>query len=251
MCRTSQQDGVVPSGQSRQWFSTTHWTVVVAAGRDSSPAAQVALDNLCRAYWYPLYAYVRRRGYDAEQAKDLTQEFFARLVEKKQLASVDRCKGKFRSWLLGVANHFLAHEWTKAHAQKRGSQPPFSLDEADAEERYRLEPATAAMAESLYDRRWALTVLDAAANRLHAEYEASGAMKLYDGIKPFVSTAGTEVSYADVSQRLGISLGAVKSAIHRLRLRYQELIREEIAPTVTTPAEIDEEIRYLLTVLRD
>lgn len=209
------------------------------------------MENLCRDYWYPLYAYVRRRGHDPEDAKELTQEFFAQLLAKRLLAGVDPRKGRFRSWLLGVMNHFLAHEWARVSAQKRGgAQPTFSLDETDAEDRYRMEPVDERSPEKIFDRRWAFTVLDQAAVRLHEEYEVADKGQLYASLKDFVSTDGTMLSYEEVSQRLGLSQSAVKSAIHRLRQRYQELIREEIAQTVTTAAEVDEEIRYLLTVIR-
>src|SRR6185503_7777585 len=145
----------------------THWSVVLNAGDSVSPQAGAALDNLCRSYWYPLYAYVRRRGNDPDAARDLTQEFFAQLLAKRLLAGVDPTKGKFRSWLLGVMNHFLAHEWARASAQKRGGgQSAFSLDEASAEDRYRFEPIDNSTPEKIYDRRWAFTVLDQAAARL-------------------------------------------------------------------------------------
>jgi RNA polymerase sigma-70 factor (ECF subfamily) len=221
------------------------------AGDTVSPHAGAALNSLCQSYWYPLYAYVRRKGHSPEAAKDLTQEFFAQLLAKRLLAGVDRNKGKFRSWLLGVMNHFLAHEWAKATAQKRGGgQPLFSLDETDPEDRYRLEPADNASPEKLFDRRWAFTLLERAAVRLREEYEAAGKSAVYSALKPFVSTEGTALSYEEAARQLGLSTSAAKSAIHRLRQRYQELIREEIAQTVTTTTEIDEEIRYLLAVIR-
>jgi RNA polymerase sigma factor (sigma-70 family) len=234
-----------------QWFATTHWSVVLSAGDTSSPQAGAALEDLCKTYWYPLYAYVRRRGHDAEAAKELTQEFFALLLGKRLLAGVDPTRGKFRSWLLGVMNHFLAHEWARSRAQKRGGgQPVFSLDEARAEERYELEPIDESTPEKIFDRRWALTVLDQAAVRLRGEYEGARKGEVYGSLKGFVSADGDPVSYEQAAQLLGISQSAVKSAIHRLRQRYQELIREEISQTVTTEAEVDEEIRYLLAVIR-
>jgi RNA polymerase sigma factor (sigma-70 family) len=237
--------------QPKGWFTTTHWSVVVAAGDTQSPQAGAALDNLCRGYWYPLYAYVRRRGHDAETARDLTQEFFALLLAKRLLAGVDPTKGRFRSWLLGVMNHFLAHEWARVRAQKRGGgQPAFSLDDAAADERYRLEPAEESTPETIFDRRWAFTVLDQAAARLRGEYETAGKGALYSTLKGFVSAESQPVSYEEAARHLGLSQGAVKSAIHRLRQHYQELIRDEIAQTVTSPAEIDDEIRYLLAVIR-
>lgn len=237
--------------QVKGWFTTTHWSVVLTAGDSQSPQAGAALDRLCRSYWYPLYAYVRRRGHDAETAKELTQEFFALLLGKHLLAGVDPTKGKFRSWLLGVMNHFLAHEWAKVRAQKRGGgQPAFSLDDAVADERYRLDPADESTPEKIFDRRWAFTVLDQAATRLREEYEAAGKGALYPTLKGFVSAESQPVSYEEAARHLGLSPGAVKSAIHRLRQRYQELIRDEIAQTVTSAAEVDEEIRYLLAVIR-
>jgi RNA polymerase sigma-70 factor (ECF subfamily) len=232
-------------------FVTTHWTVVLAAGHHESSQAAQALEQLCRIYWYPLYAYVRRRGRPPEDAQDLTQEFFAQLLAKRLLAGVDPRKGRFRSWLLGVMNHFLAHEWARVHAQKRGGgQPLFSWDEAEAEDRYRLEPIEESSAERLFDRRWALTVLDHAAVRLREEYEVAGKRTIHASLKDFLSTEGAAVSYEEAGRRLGLSEGAVRSAIHRLRQRYQELIREEIAQTLADPTEVDEEIRYLLAVIR-
>ena len=245
-----------------QWFATTHWSVVLAAGEGDSPQSSAALENLCRAYWYPLYAYVRRRGNEPEAAKELTQEFFALLLAKGLLAGVDPAKGKFRSWLLGVMNHFLAHEWAKVRAQKRGGgQAVFSLDEAQAEERYRFEPIEQATPETIFERRWAFTVLERSAVRLREEYQAAGKGELYGSLKGFVSAEGGQVSYEEAAANLGMSVSAVKSAIHRLRQRYQEFIRDEIASTLrstatedgqTAPnaAEVDEEIRYLLAVIR-
>ena len=237
--------------ERKEWFATTHWSVVLSARDSVSPHAGAALDQLCRSYWYPLYAYVRRKGNDSEAARDLTQEFFAQLLAKRLLAGVDRNKGKFRSWLLGVMNHFLAHEWAKATAQKRGGGVPvFSLDETDAEDRYRHEPADNASPEKLFDRRWAFTLLERAAARLRDEYEATEKSAIYNALKAFVSADGTALSYEEAAQQLGLSTSATKSAIHRLRQRYQEVIREEIAQTVSTATEIDEEIRYLLAVIR-
>lgn len=234
-----------------RWFATTRWSVVLAAGSGSSPEADAALERLCRAYWYPLYAYARRKGHSPEDAQDFTQEFFSRLLSKNQLAGVDRRKGKFRSWLLGVMNHFLAHEWEKSRAQKRGGgQPTFSLDELTPEDRYRLEPADDVSPQTIFDRRWALVVLSRAAERLRAEQEASGRNTTYDCLKQFVSGDGGAPTYAEAARQLGLTEGGAKAAVHRLRQRYQELIREEIAHTVTNAAEVDEEIRYLLAVMR-
>ncbi len=241
--------GVAP--ERNKWFVTTHWSVVLKAGKSVSPEAELALNELCKSYWYPLYAYVRRKGHDADESKDLTQEFFAQLLAKRLLVGVDPSKGRFRSWLLGVMNHFLAHEWAKARAQKRGGgRPVLSLDETDPENRYRLEPVGEYDPEKIFDRRWALTLMDRAGARLRDEYAAAGKGETYAGLKEFVSTDGTDLSYDKAAQRLGLTASAVKSAIHRLRQRYQELVREEIAQTVSTAREVDDEIRYLLSVLR-
>lgn len=234
-----------------RWFATTHWSVVLNAAEHSSPQAESALDNLCRSYWYPLYAYVRRRGYGPDDAAELTQEFFAQLLAKKLLHGVDPTKGRFRSWLLGVMKHFLAHEWVRARAQKRGGgQPLFSLDEIEAEQRYHLEPIDQSTPENSFDRQWAYTVLERAAANLRSEYESSGKLALHNVLKGHLSPEDAAQSYEATAARLGLTVGAVKSAIHRLRQRYHQLIREEIAQTVTTSSEVDEEIRYLLEVIR-
>lgn len=249
MLNAQAQPGLTAS--ERHWFATTHWSVVLNAADSLSPQSGHALENLCRAYWYPLYAYVRRRGYDPDTARELTQEFFAQLLAKRLLHAADPTKGRFRSWLLGVMKHFLAHEWTRAHAQKRGGgRPVISLDELEAEERYHLEPVTEPDSEKIFDRRWAFTVLDQAAADLRAEYEAAGKLPLYEILKGYVSTEGPALNYEEAAVRLQLTPAALKSAIHRLRQRYQELIRHEIAQTVTTSSEVDEEIRYLLQVIR-
>ena len=233
-------------------FATTHWSVILAAGDASSPRAQAALEALCRAYWYPLYVYVRRKGYAAEDAQDLTQEFFARLLARNYLNVADRNKGKFRSYLLGSLEHFLAREWTKAHAQKRGGgQAVHSLDETDAENRYLLEPAHALTAEKIFDRRWATTLLGQAMSRLREECVANHKGDLFGKVESLLSGEKGEASYADVAAALEMSEGAIKVAVHRLRQRYAELVRAEIAQTVATPEQADEELHYLFAVLRD
>ena len=233
-------------------FATTHWSVVLSAGQGASTEANQALETLCRAYWYPLYAYVRRKGYDAHVAQDLTQEFFARLLSRKYLSVADRQKGKFRSFLLGSLEHFLAREWTKAHAQKRGGgKTVLSLDETDAENRYLLEPAHELTAEKIFDRRWATTLLEQAMSRLREECVANHKADLFGTVESFLSGEKGEACYADVAAALKMSEGAIKVAVHRLRQRYSELVRAEIAQTVATPEEADEELRYLFTVLRD
>ena len=232
-------------------FATTHWSIVLAAGEAKSPQSHEALEKLCRAYWYPLYAYVRRKGYDAHDAQDLTQEFFARLLARNYLSVADRNKGKFRSFLLGSLEHFLAREWTKAHAQKRGGgRTIFSLDEVDAESRYLVEPVHQLTADKLFDRRWATTLLDQALRRLRDECAATQKEGLFREVESLLSGEKGETSYAEIAARLKMSEGAIKVAVHRLRQRYGELMRAEIAQTVTTPEEVDEELRYLIAALR-
>jgi len=232
-------------------FATTHWSVVLHAGQDDSSQALAAIEKLARAYWYPLYAYVRRKGHDAHTAEDLTQEFFARVINRHSFARVDRTKGRFRSWLLGAMNHFLAHEWEKARAQKRGGgAAALPLDEAQANERYQRHLAVECAPEKLFDHQWALTILERAATRLRAGYVAEGRPEIYDRLKAFVSGEGAASSYAAVALQLGLSESAVKSAIHRMRQRFQELVREEVAQTVCSPGDLDDELRYLLEVIR-
>jgi len=209
------------------------------------------MDKLCRTYWYPLYAYLRRKGYSPHDSQDLTQGFFARLLARNYLNVADRNKGKFRSFLLGSLEHFLAREWTKAHAQKRGSgRPLLSLDEMDAEKRYQLEPVEELTAERIFDRRWATTLLNQAMTCLGAECAASNRGDLFESVRCFLSGEKGELSYGQVAASLNMTEGAFKVAVHRLRQRYGELVRAEIAQTVATQEEADEELRYLFTVLR-
>ena len=229
-------------------FTTTHWSVVLAAKEDSSPAAADALAQLCRAYWYPLYAYVRRKGYGVADAQDLTQEFFARFLEKHWLGAVDRRKGKFRSFLLSSLEHFLAKEWVRAHRLKRGGgQTIIAWEGCNPEERYRLEPADDWTAERIYERRWALTVLEQAMSTLAAEYAATGKQPLFEELKPFIS--GEDEPYPELAARLQMSEGAVRVAVHRLRQRYGESVRGEIAKIVQRPEDLEEELRHLFAAL--
>ena len=232
-------------------FAATRWTMVLTAGQTASPQAGRALEELCRAYWYPLYAYVRRRGYDVHDAEDLTQEFFARLLAKHYLADVDRTKGKFRSFLLASLKHFLANEWDRAHAAKRGGgQPLLSLDTQKAETRYRSEPADELTAEKLLDRQWALALLDQVLDRLQAEFVADGKAEQFDQLKMFLTEGKGTTSYAAVATKLQTTEGAIKVGVHRLRRRYRELLREEISHTVATSAEIEDEMRHLFAAFR-
>src|SRR5882762_9091650 len=233
-------------------FATTHWSVVVQAGEVESPQTSEALAQLCHTYWYPLYAYVRRKGYPAHDAQDLTQEFFARLLARNYLGSVDRRKGKFRSFLLGAFEHFLAKEWRRSHAQKRGGgQAAFSLDEVDAENRYLLEPAHDLTPEKIFDRRWATTILKQAMSELQRDYQTRHQSELFAKVESLLSPDAASGSYAEIANSLGMNEGALKVAVHRLRKRYGELIRAQIAQTVATPEEIEEELRYLFAVLRE
>ena len=232
-------------------FATTHWSVVLAAGQQDSSQAAEALETLCRTYWYPLYAYIRRRGYSHADAQDLAQDFFVQLLRKNYPARADPAKGRFRNFLLHALNQFLADERERALALKRGGgQVIIPLDDEAAEERYRLEVADALTPEKLFERRWAQTVLDRALMRLRAEFVADGKGEAYEVLQAFEPGDQNPLSYADAAVRLRVGESAVKSMIHRLRQRHRELVREEIAHTVPTVAEIDDELRYLVSVLR-
>ena len=228
-------------------FATTRWSIVLSA-KGKTTSAQAALAKLCETYWYPLYAFVRRQGYSPADAQDLTQEFFLRLLAKGWLGDVERERGRFRSFLLASIKHFLANEWNRAHCAKRGGPAPIlSLDANAGEDRYRQEPAEPATAEHLYDRRWALTLLDRVMTQLRKEMSSAGRLPLFEALKS--SLAGEKCAYADLAQKLGMSEGAIKVAAHRLRARYRALLRGEIAQTVSTANEIDAELRYLLATL--
>jgi RNA polymerase sigma-70 factor (ECF subfamily) len=231
-------------------FATTHWSLIVAARDGEAAQAQAALADLCRAYWYPLYAYVRRQGHAAEEAQDLTQEFFARLLEKDFLGTVDPDKGKFRSFLLTACKHFLVNERHRASAQKRGGgRPSVSLDFGDAEERYGREPGHSLTADRLFERRWALDLLQGVITRLQEEHVARGKGELFDRLRGFLVGERQAGGYTRAAAELRLSEGAVKVAVHRLRQRYRDLLREEIGRTVDDPQDIDEEIRALFAAL--
>jgi DNA-directed RNA polymerase specialized sigma24 family protein len=243
-------NGPPSSGANRGvCFTTTHWSVVLAAREEDSPQAADALARLCRTYWYPLYAYVRRRGREPHDAQDLTQEFFARLLEKNFLAAVRQERGKFRWFLLSALKCFLANEWNREHADKRGGgQGIVSLDEETAEGRYRYEIPDHSTPDKLFDQSWAMTLLEQAQEQLLREYQTSGRSELFDQLKVFLSGDRAPISHAQAGVVLGMNEGAVKVAVHRLRQRYRECLREQIAQTVSTPAEVDEEIRQLFAV---
>jgi RNA polymerase sigma-70 factor (ECF subfamily) len=228
-------------------FATTHWSVVLAASQSTDAQASEALEQLCRTYWYPLYAYVRRRGYNPEDAEDLTQEFFARFLAGNILARVDRERGKFRSYLLGALNHFLADAWDHTHRVKRGGgQAVQPFDVRSGESLYMLEPVEELTPDRLFDRRWALTVLDQVIRRLRQEYEQSDKGRLFEKLSAFLPGDAEADSYGELARELGMTEGTVRVAVHRLRRRYGELFSAEVAHTVSSPAEIHDEMRYLL-----
>lgn len=240
--------GGVPSSNSS--FSTTHWSVVLAARQSSSQEAAVAMERLCRVYWRPLYAFVRRRGYEVHDAQDLTQEFFARLLEKDFLESVDRSKGRFRSFLLAALEHFLAKEWRRAHAQKRGGRVSFiSFDDSTPEEQYLQVPASSLTPEQLFDQQWALILLDQAVARLQEEFVAHGKGSVFEATKSFLTGEGQAESYSNLATKLGTTEAALKMSVSRMRRRFGELLRAEIARTVGGPAQIEQELRALFGAL--
>src|SRR5436190_1310575 len=231
-------------------FATTHWSVVMSAGKDESAPAQRALETLCRAYWYPIYVYVRRKGHGPDDAQDLTQEFFAQLISKHHLRLADRNKGKFRTFLLATLDYFLAREWNKAHRQKRGGQFIFiSLDQQTPEQRYRLEPADNDTPEKRFSREWALAVLKQAMDALERECEGNGKGSLFREARNLLSGERDSGAYAGISQSLGLAAGAARMAVLRLRQRHGELLRAELAKTVSRADEVDEEMRFLLQAL--
>jgi RNA polymerase sigma-70 factor (ECF subfamily) len=224
--------------------------MVLAAGRRASPEAHESLAQLCQTYWFPLYAYVRRKGYSPDDACDLTQTFFARLLEKNWLTSADRTKGRFRAFLLTAMKHFLADEWDRERAEKRGGGRallPLTLDTAEA--RYAKEPADLETPDRIFERRWALTLLDEVLARVRSEYARDGRASLFEALHPCLVGERTAQPYAELASTLGSTEGAVKSAVHRLRARYRQALREEIASTLDDAARVDEELRHLLAVL--
>jgi RNA polymerase sigma-70 factor (ECF subfamily) len=231
-------------------FATTHWSLVAAAGRSSSPEASSALAMLCKTYWYPLYAFVRRKGADPHDAQDLTQEFFAWLLARRNLRAADRQRGKFRTFLLAALQNFLANQWRKGRAQKRGGgHSPLPLDFRSGEERYIREPVHELTAEKVFERRWALTLLDEAVSKLRMEYASAGKEDLFQALKGVLGGESPTAPYSETAPQLGVSEGALKTAAHRLRRRCRELLRAEIAQTVTGPDEIDEELRELFAAV--
>jgi RNA polymerase sigma-70 factor (ECF subfamily) len=231
-------------------FTTTHWSVVLEA-QSESPAAHDALEKLCRVYWRPIYSFVQRQGIGPEEAKDITQSFFADLLEHKSLTAVRKEKGRFRSYLLGALKYFLADERRRAMAIKRGKgQRLIPLEELSADERIEMEPADPVTAEQIYERRWASTVLERVLGLLKNEYVAAGNAVLFDSLKQLLPDEPGSPSQADIAGQLSMTANAVRQAFHRFRQRYQLLLREEIAHTVATPGDIEDELRHLIAVVR-
>lgn len=231
-------------------FATTHWSVVLRAGENHSPQSTAALERLCRTYWFPLFAFIRRRGHGEEDAKDLTQQFFASLLARNDFRTVNAGKGKFRTFLLASLTHFLSNERDRAHAAKRGGgQPPISFDEMTPEQWRRYEPATHLAPDQLFDQRWAMTLLHTGLMRLEAEMQSAGKGQQFQALKPFLTDEPGAGEYAAVAQRLGGTSQSVAVAVHRLRQRYRELVRAEVAQTVASPLEVEEEMRHLLAAL--
>jgi len=238
-----------PVAGKRQ-FATTHWSIVIAAGDACREDAQDALSQLCEVYWYPLYAYVRRRGYSAPDAQDLTQAFFARLLEKQSLRVADPERGKFRSFLLASVDHFLANERDRARAQKRGGgRTLLSLDLAAGESRVSLEPAHELTPERLYERQWALTLLELVVRRVEAEYREAGKGRQFELLKDALGGARERLPYVEVAAELEMSVENARQAAHRMRKRYRALLREEVARTVVDSSGVDEELANLFEAL--
>ncbi len=234
------------AAQSKNRFPTTHWSRVVAAGDRSTPDAGDALAELCGVYWYPLYAFIRRRGHAPDAAEDLVQDFFAALLEKGGLATVDRNKGRFRSFLVAACTHFLANRRDHERTLKRGAgRVIVPIDALEAEYRYRHEPTHDMTAERLFERRWATTLLDHILGQLEFEMCSAGKAPVFNALRPALLGTAEKVSYAKVAADLGCSEGAARAAAYRLRARYRALLREEVARTLHDPTEVDEEIRDL------
>ncbi len=238
-----------PTDIARQ-FATTHWSVVLSAGDAASSQASEALEKLCRTYWYPLYAYVRRQGNSPEDAQDLTQEFFARFLEKQIFRQARPERGRFRSFLLTSLKHFLVNEWHRATTHKRGGgHTPVPLDTVLAERLYSREPARDLAADQLYERSWALALLELVRARLRDEYAVEGRSDRFEIVERFLPGEESGLSYVEVARQFGMAEGTLKSDVHRFKQRYRQVLRAEIAHTVARPEDVDEELRHLLAVL--
>ncbi len=239
-------------GRSEATFLTTQWSLILHAGDDSSEEARAALESLCRIYWYPLYSHVRRLGWGPEDAQDLTQDFFARLLDRQYLKLADPRRGRFRSFLLTSIGRFAASEWEKRRALKRGAAltvPLFAMD--GGEERYQLEPADGLSPDKLFEKRWAATLLETVLGRLRAEYVAAEKAAVFEAFKDCLWGGAPAEDYASLSGRLGMTEGALRVVCHRLRERYRALLREVVAETVESPAAVEDELRHLVAVMRE
>lgn len=240
--------GPAPSAR----FCTTHWSLVAAAVHSHDPDSAAALESLCQTYWYPLYAFVRRQGRTAHDAQDLTQEFFAKLLEKNYLNAASAAKGRFRTFLLVALKRFLAKEWERSRALKRGgTRIHLPLDAEWAESRYQAEPADTLEPERIFERRWAATLLEQALQRLREEYEQGARGKEFEQLKEYLAAERGSIPYDALAGALGSSPGAARVQLHRLRKRFRELFRDQIAQTVSSTDELDEEVRYVLAVLSE
>jgi RNA polymerase sigma-70 factor (ECF subfamily) len=227
-------------------FATTHWTVVLAAGKRHTPQSDHALEELCRTYWFPLYAYVRRRGHTKEDAEDLTQAFFARFLEKNYLEGLSAERGRFRAFLLASLKHFLANEWDKSQRQKRGGGAThLSLDWLSGETKFQLADTTEPSPDKVFDREWALALLERVITRLQEECTADGREKTFEQLKSLLTTDKTTISYPQAAAALGISEDTARVTVHRLRKRYRQLLRNAITQTLADPAQVDEEMQAL------
>ncbi len=233
-------------------FVTTHWSVVLSAREQTSLSSDQALEMLCRTYWYPLYAHVRRLGHSPHDAEDLTQEFFARLLEKNYLQTADRAKGRFRTFLLVALEHFLANDWDRQRAQKRGGgKVMVPLGTTVAENFYAAEAETNSTPMRAYERRWALTLVEQALRRLREEHKQAGKIRDFERLKPFLTAEPGSIRYGTAAAECGVTEGTLRVTVHRLRGRFREIFREEVAHTLAGPSDVDEEMRYLVEVLAE
>jgi len=231
-------------------FHTTSWSLVLAAGAKETAASREALAKLCRIYWQPTYVFIRRNGHDPDQAQDLTQGFFTVLLEKNYVADADPQRGRFRSYLLASVKHFLANEWDRGHALKRGGfQNSISIDPVEAETWYAPQAVEQQTPESLFFRRWAISLLEQVMGKLRAEFARTGKTQQFELLSPFLNGDAGETRYATLAAQMGASPGAMRIAVHRMRSKYKELLRAEIAETVSGPEQIKDEIRFLLSAL--
>ena len=244
------ENGGAPGAVAQALFATTHWSVVLATADTNSPQGAAALEQLCCAYWYPLYVFIRRRGHNPEDAQDLTQQFFSHLLQKECFRLADPARGRFRTFLLHALDHFLINEWKHAHRLKRGGGAVcLSLDADEGEQRYAHEPSGGLTPERAYEKRWAMTLLERVLGSLEQEYRNAGNARVFQELGELLWGKDASVSYVQIGERLGITEGTARGAMHRLRERYRERLRAEVAHTVARPEDVDEELRYLISVV--